>query len=671
VRVVERPPTPEASEVVEVLAELQRLTDDPERWSPGQSDGYRQRRDEYLARKDDLVARIRSAEARPAPVMLVHQWTGSDDLFDWANRSAGATALARSILTRELGESVPASVFRRFRDDVVAQLPSSSFELAAGSVWGWIEVNRERVDREVYLDPPATEVDPPSLAAVVEDAGAGEAADERVDPATASALVRACEQAWDDIRVHHPDLPDAVMVLGTGVERGRLVKLGHWWGGRWLADGDVRGEVLLAGEALHLPPAQVFEVLLHEAAHGLNAARGIKDTSRGGRYHNQRFATAAHEVLLDVKAMPPYGLASTSLSTEGQDRYTGTVERLGEAMRIVRQLERSAGVGEGSEAEGGDGKTGGEAEAGDDAGGRSRGSVASSCGCGRRMRMAPSVLAAGPVLCGVCDAEFTPDASRARTAEVEKDTAGAVVDDSFVDRRRSQVVGVDSAGDGADPNQVAGLERRREVLDAALLESGESDHPRLRPLRERKERLDVLVGVEEPQWSAPKATPDQVAGLQELVGVASTEDDERAVAEWYERFGTYEEQPMAAAGPFDEGDRVAMARALLKADGSLTGPAVIVNGAEVMAGDRVTAAADPDIGIEEGMPGTVREVDTEQGTVEIDFATWGRLRASLSEAVVQSLRQDYVAPVEAAGPVVPDARRLDLELQRITAEVEM
>ena len=83
----------------------------------------------------------------------------------------------------------------------------------------------------------------------------------------------ACEAAWSDIREHHTQLPEVVIVLGSGVERGRLVKLGHWWGGRWLADGEVRGEVLLAGEALHLPADKVFEVLLHEAAHGLNAAR--------------------------------------------------------------------------------------------------------------------------------------------------------------------------------------------------------------------------------------------------------------------------------------------------------------------------------------------------------------------------------------------------------------
>ena len=97
-----------------------------------------------------------------------------------------------------------------------------------------------------------------------------------------SELVAAAERCWASIQSQHPEVPDAVVLLGSGVERGRLVKLGHWWGGRWEAKGETRGEVLLAGEALHLPVKDVFQVLLHEAAHGLNAARGVKDTSRGG-----------------------------------------------------------------------------------------------------------------------------------------------------------------------------------------------------------------------------------------------------------------------------------------------------------------------------------------------------------------------------------------------------
>ena len=658
--VVERPDRPAVSEVVEVLADLQRVNDERDRWSETQSDDFLRHRAEYLARKDDLVERIRSAESAPDPVALVHRWTGSAELFDWANRSAGATALSRSVLTEELGERVPVEVFRRFRDEVVAGLPDFGFELRAAEVWEWIAANRELVEREVFLTPAPLSADPPAPALVAEDSVAADVAGEVPDEATASALVRACEEAWADIRDHHPELPDAVMILGTGMERGRLVKLGHWWGGRWLADGALRGEVLLAGEALHLAPKEVFEVLLHEAAHGLNAARGVKDTSRGGRYHNQRFAAAAHEVLLEVRAMPPYGLASTSLSPAGRERYGPTVERLGEAMRIVRQLERGAGLGEG--AEGAGGKTGAGAEADGGAGtGRGRGSVVSSCGCGRRMRMAPSVLAAGPVVCGVCGAEFAPSVSRTRSAEVEAGSPRAVVD-----RSHPPKAGVGTSEPMVDPSQAAALARRREALDAALVESGESGDPRL--LQERREVLDALLGVGVPDRPVPRATAQQATGLRKLADIDATEEDRRALALWYERFGTYEEQPMEPSGPFEEGDRAAMARALLKADGSLTGPAVVVNGLEVMAGDRIALASDPELGLEEGVPGTVRGVDAERGTVDIDVATWGRLRTSLSEAVAQTMRHDYVAPVEAdAG--VPDARRLELEVQRIVPEV--
>ena len=145
-------------------------------------------------------------------------------------------------------------------------------------------------------------------------------------PAVASELVAACEDAWRAIQRHHPDVPHPVIILGSGVERGRLVKLGHWWAARWIADGEPRGEVLLAGEALHLPAAQVFEVLLHEAAHGLNAARGTKDTSRGGRYHNRSFKATAEEVGLTVTPLPPYGWAQTALGSDATQRYADEID---------------------------------------------------------------------------------------------------------------------------------------------------------------------------------------------------------------------------------------------------------------------------------------------------------------------------------------------------------
>jgi len=189
--------------------------------------------------------------------------------------SGGAADLAYSVLTVEAGDDVAAAVYLRFRDEVIASLPRGrGFRLHARDVWRWMDINRELIEREAFAGP---------FDAVIE---AGPNVELPPDPiagsATASAVVAACEVAWSDIRDHHLQLPEVVIVLGSGVERGRLVKLGHWWGGRWLADGEVRGEVLLAGEALHLPADKVFEVLLHEAAHGLNAARGSRTRAEEG-----------------------------------------------------------------------------------------------------------------------------------------------------------------------------------------------------------------------------------------------------------------------------------------------------------------------------------------------------------------------------------------------------
>jgi len=235
--------------------------------------------------------------------------------------------------------------------------------------------------------------------------------DDNGGPAAASALVAACEHAWQAIQDRHPEVPHAVIILGTGVERGRLVKLGHWWAGRWIADGEPRGEVLLAGEALHLPAGDVFEVLLHEAAHGLNAARHIKDTSRGGRYHNRRFQQTAETLGLAVAKLGPYGWANTSLAADTTARYATEIDAIATAMRIARTLTRPPAT---------IGGAGNDGRQEPPSGGTSNAVGPARCGCGRRMRMAPSVLAQGPVICGLCHEPFATgprSATSERTAD--------------------------------------------------------------------------------------------------------------------------------------------------------------------------------------------------------------------------------------------------------------
>ena len=272
-------------------------------------------------------------------------------------------------------------------------------------------------------------------------AGLGDEAEARA--VAASELVAACEAGWAAIQAHHPQVPDTVIVLGTGVERGRLVKLGHWWGGQWRVGAEARGEVLLAGEALHLPPEAVFEVLLHEAAHGLAAARNVRDTSRGGRYHNANYKAVAAEVGLRPRRFDPYGFARTELTPATAETYADVIAGIGARMRLARGLpvQRAVGIEGGVEGIAGGGR---EADGGRRKGSRS-GQPAAECGCepGRKLRMAPSVLERGPVICGLCGSEF------AVTRQAE--TRVAASPGSGIDRAgglTTGAVGLSQAGGG-------------------------------------------------------------------------------------------------------------------------------------------------------------------------------------------------------------------------------
>jgi hypothetical protein len=657
---------PDLTEVVELLAELRRLSQ-PLQLLRDTGSEREQRRAEVLARKDALVAQLKDAAERPPALELSPGGPEARQGFGWGGE-VGGSALAHEILLTEFGEEPPPEVYRKFREDVVDRFWDRwSFRLPAQDVWTWIEENRRLIEHELFeRRPPASGEEDEGTALAVTTTPAPHV-ENAVSEAAGSSVVRACEEAWTAIRAHHPELPDAVMVLGTGVERGRLVKLGHWWAGRWTADGEPRGEVLLAGEALHLKPEEVFEVLLHEAAHGLNAARGIKDTSRGGRYHNARFGDAAREVGLVATAMPPYGLARTSLSAEARERYAQPIERLGEVMRIARQIERGVRIGakEGGEL---DGRSGGERQEGD-GGTRTKGRALAVCGCGRKVRVAPTVLAAGPIVCGLCEREFTSGREQSATRSARRD---AVVDRTFVDRRHA-ALGAESRRAGDTET----VERRHGRIEAALRAAELEGLPKeaMAPLAARLTRLEALAattGATLPE-APPPATADQRRGLADLRD-AFSEEDRVAAGSWYERFGTLEEQPMPAEDGIEAERRARLARALLRADGTLRGPDVDIGGRQYTAGDRVVAAGDDlGSGLPAGTPGTVEVVDVGSRHADIDFATWGRLKVSVEKAVANLLRHDYAEQGhrEVSGPAELDRDRgVELELQRSWTEKE-
>lgn len=649
--VINKPEGPPVSEIAAFAADLRAHV----------VDGQPVDVDELMVRKHDLLDRIEASKHRTRQP-LRHVQGNSPDGFEWGYNGNGPADLAHAILTDHSGTEPTPDARTAFCEEVIARLPTDTFQIPDKFVDAWTYDHNHRPSPEVE----ATTEGEPTPAEGAADSAAGQAwavTDTSAatamgdggftdDPATASALIAACEQAWADIQGHHPEVPDAVMVLGSGVERGRLVKLGHWWGGQWLADGQARAEVLLAGEALHLQPHQVFEVLLHEAAHGINSARRVKDTSRGGRYHNKHYAATAREVLLKVRPMPPYGMASTELSPEALDRYGPTIERLGDAMRIARTLKAGVQVGTGAEGGTNDGKDTTDGQPKADQNG-------ASCGCGRKMRMAPKTLAVGPVVCGVCGTEFTngaerqpPNADRTTQQPEVKDTdkseqegrASEVIDRSFLTRRQAALAADTDTGQTVVDPVTRVLDRQRARLEAVLATAPNPADEALRPLAERRDRLErILQGTlgSSPGVTVVGASASQAAGAADLTSGERSGADHAVLRRWYERYGTDDEQPLPAATATEEARRERLARALLKADGTLTGPAVTTpHGTELQAGDRVHAGADHG-DLPTGTPGTIERVDPDSGTVDIDFATWGRLQTTLTEGLARDLRHDY------------------------------
>jgi hypothetical protein len=204
-------------------------------------------------------------------------------------------------------------------------------------------------------------------------------------------MVAALEQAWADIRTRHSDLPPAVVVLGAGsigTPAGGL-RLGHFAAMRWAdgtSDGQRLAEVFVGGEGLVRGPAEVLGTLLREAAHAVAHVRGIKDTSRQGRWHNARFKALAEELGIEVTKDPRIGWSPTVLPQATRDEYAATISMLGDALRLFRSAEITGGTTS-----------------------KPNNPPACVCSCGRRIRVAPSVLAAGPITCGVCGTDFELD----------------------------------------------------------------------------------------------------------------------------------------------------------------------------------------------------------------------------------------------------------------------
>lgn len=230
-----------------------------------------------------------------------------------------------------------------------------------------------------------------SWVAIDSEASTVRLADPAAPELLAADLIRALNAAWSAIRARHAELPGAVLIVASAGD-GRRRVWGHWGASRWNVGGAPTGEVMIAGELLapgggnhpaDPAPVRVLGTLLHEAAHALAHARGVKDTSRGGRYHNARFRDVAGEVGLEVEAHPAHGWCLTRPGAATVLEYAQALAALGAALRGHRAAEPH---GTGAAKPGG-------------------GLLKACCGC-RSIRIARGAFGMGAIRCEACDEAF-------------------------------------------------------------------------------------------------------------------------------------------------------------------------------------------------------------------------------------------------------------------------
>src|SRR6266545_4057290 len=174
--------------------------------------------------------------------------------------------------------------------------------------------------------------------------------------ATGSSLIAALEHTWTTIRQQRPELPEVVFITGTGLRHatatatGVDAKWGHFGAQRWVAgrpqpttppatetgqgaglhvQPDRKPELFVAGECFAEGATHTLTTILHEAAHALAHVRGVKETSRQGKYHNRRYLELAGELGLewptDTRAHPVNGFSEVQLTQPVREAYAATI----------------------------------------------------------------------------------------------------------------------------------------------------------------------------------------------------------------------------------------------------------------------------------------------------------------------------------------------------------
>lgn len=232
---------------------------------------------------------------------------------------------------------------------------------------------------------------------------------------TGSQIVKAVEDALAGIRKLHPDVPEMIVITGSGLSGGSS-KWAHFWRDRWTEklaeDSEALAELFIAGERFACGAELTLQSLLHECAHALAAVADEQDTSRQHRYHNKTFVKFARILGLDYMHESPdpmIGFSAVELTEEAKVTYKAVIEKLDKAIKLqlddpIVQILR--GLGTGGSAGGGNRVKRGTVPTTPKAPSRNNVKYVCKCEKPRVMRMAPSTFEIAKITCDACDEAF-------------------------------------------------------------------------------------------------------------------------------------------------------------------------------------------------------------------------------------------------------------------------
>jgi len=192
-----------------------------------------------------------------------------------------------------------------------------------------------------------------------------------------SPLLIALEKSYESI-AKKTGAPKATLVISrkTGNTMGHWTSLAVWSNGQ-----DKYNELMISGDYLDRTSEELLGTLLHEIAHAINTAKGVKDCS-SNQYHNRNFKNEAEALGLNTKFSDGRGFATTTISEEGLNRWAKELELIKNAknLSVPRQVVKTKG--------------------------RDTNYKSYKCDCGYVIRMSKSTYELSSPTCSICNESF-------------------------------------------------------------------------------------------------------------------------------------------------------------------------------------------------------------------------------------------------------------------------